>query len=39
MKKIFRVILFSLALACGGWLGTIFLEYFEPLKMLALQMI
>ncbi len=35
MKKIFRLVLFVLALAVGGWLGTIFLADFEPLKMLA----
>ncbi len=35
MKKIFRLILFVLALTLGGWLGTIFLADFEPLKMLA----
>ena len=35
MKKIFRLILFIVALAIGGWLGRIFLADFEPLKMLA----
>ena len=35
MKKVFRIILFIMALAIGGWLGTIFLTEFEPLKMLA----
>ena len=35
MKKMFRLVLFVLALAVGGWLGTIFLAEFEPLKMLA----
>ena len=35
MKKLFRIILFIMALAIGGWLGTIFLADFEPLKMLA----
>lgn len=35
MKKIFRLVLFVVALAVGGWLGTIFLNDFEPLKMLA----
>jgi fucose permease len=35
MKKLFRIILFFAALAIGGWLGTIFLAEFEPLKMLA----
>ena len=35
MKKVFRIILFITALAVGGWLGTIFLAEFEPLKMLA----
>ncbi len=35
MKKIFRLVLFVLAIAVGGWLGTIFLAGFEPLKMLA----
>jgi len=35
MKKIFRLILFVVALAVGGWLGTIFLADFEPLKMFA----
>ena len=35
MKKVFRIILFVAALAIGGWLGTIFLAEFEPLKMLA----
>ena len=35
MKKIFRLILFVVALAIGGWLGTIFLADFEPLKMLV----
>ena len=33
MKKVFRIILFIMALAIGGWLGTIFLAGFEPLKM------
>lgn len=35
MKKVFRIILFIASLAVGGWLGTIFLAEFEPLKMLA----
>lgn len=35
MKKVFRIILFIAALAIGGWLGTLFLAEFEPLKMLA----
>lgn len=35
MKQIFRLVLFVVALAVGGWLGTIFLADFEPLKMLA----
>ncbi len=35
MKKIFRLILFVLALSVSGWLGVIFLADFEPLKMLA----
>ena len=35
MKKMFRLILFIAALAIGGWVGTIFLVEFEPLKMLA----
>lgn len=35
MKKVFRIILFIAALAIGGWLGTIFLAEFEPLKILA----
>lgn len=35
MKKIFRIILFIAALTIGGWLSTIFLVEFEPLKMLA----
>ncbi len=35
MKKVFRIILFIMALAIGGWLGIVFLAEFEPLKMLA----
>ena len=35
MKKILRLVLFIVALAVGGWLGTIFLADFETLKMLA----
>jgi|GEM_PF-2037879 len=35
MKKIVRFVLFVAALAVGGWLGTIFLADFEPLKMLT----
>ena len=35
MKKVVRIIMFAAALAVGGWLGTIFLAGFEPLKMLA----
>ena len=35
MKKMFRLVLFILALAVGGWLGIVFLADFEPLKMLA----
>ena len=35
MKKVFRIILFIAALAVGGWLGTIFLAEFEPLKRLV----
>jgi len=35
MKKVFRIILFIMALAIGGWLGKIFLAEFEPLKVLA----
>lgn len=35
MKKIIRLVLFIIALAIGGLLGTIFLADFEPLKMLA----
>ena len=35
MKKIFRLVLFVVALAVGGWLGTILLADFEPLKMLV----
>ena len=35
MKQIVRLVLFIVALAVGGWLGTIFLADFEPLKMLA----
>ena len=35
MKKIFRLVLFIVALAIGGWLGTIFLVDSEPLKILA----
>ncbi len=35
VKKVFRIILFIAALAIGGWLGTIFLAEFEPLKILA----
>ena len=34
MKRVFRIILFIGALAIGGWLGTIFLAEFEPLKIL-----
>lgn len=35
MKKIIRLVLFIIALAIGGLLGTIFLADFEPLKMFA----
>ena len=35
MNKLFRIILFIASLAIGGWLGTIFLGEFEPLKTLA----
>ena len=35
MKMLFRILLFIAALAIGGWLGTIFLAEFEPLKMLV----
>ena len=35
MKTLFRILLFIAALAIGGWLGTIFLAEFEPLKMLV----
>ena len=35
MKKVFRIIMLIAALAIGGWLGTIFLDEFEPLKMLV----
>ena len=34
MKKAFRLILLIAALAIGGWLGTMLLTDFEPLKML-----
>ena len=35
MKALIRILLFIAALAIGGWLGTIFLAEFEPLKMLV----
>jgi len=35
MKKTFRLVLFIAALATGGWLGTVFLADFEPLRVLA----
>lgn len=35
IKKIFKIVLFIVAFAVGGWLGAIFLADFEPLNMLA----